>query len=163
MTTDNNKNSQRNIRYTIRLNEQENELIRHDALNVKNYSNKAVARYIRDELLSSVSKADNGPSIIVPSVNEQIAKDLKGAVTNLNQSVKVLNQAAISSSYDDQINLAKKMMRDVIKLSKHCKSLHDFSKGITDNKALIKAIMLETFSFNELKEIALQKSKEAKQ
>lgn len=157
MTTDNNKNSQRNKRYTIRLNEEENNQIVDAALN-KNYSNKAIARYIREELLLSISKADHSPSVFVPSVNQKLANDLRGAVNNLNQSVKVLHQLTITSTQSEQINQAKSMMSTIVKVAHRCKELQDFSKGEGGKNALAK-MALETFNKRELEKLVSIKSK----
>lgn len=163
MTTDNNKNSQRNIRYTIRLNEEENALIRHDALTVKNYSNKAVARYIRDELLSSVSKADNKPSVLIPAANKELVDELRGAVSNLNQLTKVLHQLTKSSTHDNQVQHVTEMMKTVMDVSQRCKRLYDFNSGKGKRNDLAN-LALRTFTLKELKDIASLKSQiEAKQ
>lgn len=158
MTTDNNKNSQRNKRCTVSFTEEEHKTI-FDAAIVKNYSNKAIARFIREELLLSISSAEKPPTVFVPKINEAVQKDLHGAVTNLNQSVKKLNQIAQTSTYGEQLTFAKKMMRDALAVNNHCKALHDFSIGKNDNKALIRAILLKTFTSEELKLFAAQKLK----
>ncbi|MBR8842315.1 hypothetical protein [Pseudoalteromonas sp. JC3] len=162
MTTDNNKNSQRNKRCTVSFTEEEHKTI-FDAAIAKNYSNKAIARYIREELLSSISKADHSPCVIVPSVNQELAKDLRGAVNNLNQSLKVLHQLTITSTQSEQINQAKSMMSTIVKVAHRCKELQDFSKGEGGKNALAK-MALETFNKRELEKlVSIKSNMESKQ
>lgn len=152
MTTDNNKNSQRNKRCTVSFTEEEHNTI-FDAAIAKNYSNKAIARYIREELLSSISSADQSPSIIVPAVNEQLASDLQGAVNNLNQTVKVLHQLTITSTQSAQIQQAEEIMKHVIQTSELCKDLRDFSKGKTKNLSLLANIVIDTFEEQDFRRL----------
>lgn len=163
MTSENTSSSQRKIRYTVYLNEDENTQIRNDAINEKGYGQKAVGRYIREQVLASLSIAENGPSIIVPAVNEQPAKDLRGAVTNLNQSVRTLNTVAISSPVSTQFEQAKRILRDVILVSKRCKNLFDFSSGNIGNKNALKMLATEQLEIADVESILASMKKRAKQ
>jgi len=163
MTKEKSSSDQRTNRYTIYLNDSENNKIRHDATHVKNYSNKAIAKYIREELLTSISTPENTLSVVLPAVNASVAHDLNGAVTNLNQSVKHLNTIALSEPLSAQAQEASKMMKHVTIVSKRCKNLYDFTKANFKNLNAIKMIVLDHLTSDEISHLAsLKLKREAK-
>ena len=162
MTLEKTSTSQRKIRYTVYLNEDENTQLRNDAINVKGYSQKAVGKYIREQILTSLSDADKGPSISIPIVNEQPAKDLRGAVTNLNQSVKALHTIALSSSMSTQLEQANKIHKDVILVNNRCKNLFDFSSGNIENKKALKMLAIEQLEIADVESILTSMKRRAK-
>jgi hypothetical protein len=154
MTTEKRKN-----RYSLYLSDSENALIRSDAIEEKGYSNKAIGRYLRDELLSSLSKADKTPSIIIPAVSSSTSKDLKGAVNNLNQSVRVLNTIALSSSLSAQKAEAEKMMVDVLELADICKQYKDFLDGDISNKKILAHLAIQNLGSKALSNLSEKKGR----
>lgn len=162
MTSENTSSSQRKIRYTVYLNEDENTQLRNDAINEKGFGPKAVGRYIREQVLASLSIAESGPSIIIPPVNEQSAKDLRGAVVNLNQTVRVLNTIAMSSSIGTQLEHANKVYKNTLIISKRCKNLFDFSSGNVENKNALKMLATEQLEIADVESILASMKKRAK-
>jgi hypothetical protein len=163
MTKEKSSSDQRTNRYTIYLNDSENNKIRHDATHAKNYSNKAIAKYIREELLTSLSTPENTLSVVLPAVNASVAKDLSNAVNNLNQSVKHLNTIALSEPLGAQAQQASKMMKDVTVVNNRCKHLYDFTKANFKNRHAIAMLLFEHFSSAEISNLAsLKLKREAK-
>lgn len=157
MTLEKTSSSQRKIRYTVYLNEDENTLLRNDAINVKGYSQKAVGKYIREQILTSLSDADNGPSISIPVINASTARDLRGAVTNLNQSIRTLNTIALSSSISSQKAEAEKMMLQVLEIAALCKDHKNFLEGNNENRKLLAELSVEVFSSKNLTNLSNRK------
>lgn len=157
MTLEKTSTSQRKIRYTVYLNEDENTLLRNDAINVKGYSQKAVGKYIREQVLTPLSNAKKTPSISIPAINSDTAADLRGAVTNLNQSVRTLNTIALSSSISSQKAEAEKMMVQVLEIAALCKDHKNFLEGNIENKRLLARLTVSNFSSENLRSFADQK------
>jgi hypothetical protein len=158
MTTEKTNSSQRKNRYTLYLNDSENTQIRDTALGL-GYSNKAIGRYIREQILSSLSDAEKTPSITIPAINTSTAIDLRGAVTNLNQSVRTLNTIALSSCISSQKEEAEKMMVDVLKLAEICKQYKSFLDGDLENLKLLYILSFNNFNSKTLINLAKKKAK----
>jgi type II secretory pathway component HofQ len=153
---------QRKNRYTIYLNDEEKEQIVNTALDL-DYSNKAIGRFIREHLLSSIADGNIPPSISVPAVSEQAANDLRGAVNNLNQSVKTLNRVALSSPPSAQLDEAKLMMKNVYKVAHVCADYKKFLDGDIENKKLLYTLAFHNFDSSDLENLARAKrEKESK-
>jgi negative regulator of replication initiation len=156
------KTNARKNRYTVYLTDDENDLIRYDATTVKGYGNKAVGRYCRETILSSLSHAKTINPISIPTINASTALDLNGAVTNLNQSVKTLNRIALSEPLSAQSEQANRMMLYVMKIANTCKDFKNFLDGNIGNKKLLATLAGNTFSSEELRYLADHKDKEAR-
>ena len=154
---------QRKNRFTLYLNDEEKDVVVDTAINKFDYSNKAIGRFIREHLLSSISKANIKPSISIPAISEQAANDLRGAVNNLNQSVRTLNKVALSSSPSAQLDEAKLMMKQVFSLAHICKNYKDFLSGNIENKKLLYTLAFHNFNSSQLEQLAIaKKEKESK-
>ncbi|NQZ88495.1 MAG: hypothetical protein HRT54_13060 [Colwellia sp.] len=157
MTTEKTNSSQRKNRYTLYLNDSENSQVRDTAIG-QGYGNKAIGRYIREQLLSSLNDVEKGPSITIPAINTSTAIDLRGAVTNLNQSVRTLNTIALSSSISSQKEEAEKMMVDVLKLAEICKQYKSFLDGDIENLKLLYILTFNNFNSKTLLNLAKKKA-----
>ncbi|MFB1000471.1 MAG: hypothetical protein QMC13_09645, partial [Colwellia sp.] len=117
----------------------------------------------RERLLSSIADGNDTPSISIPAVSEDTNGKLKGAVNNLNQSVRTLNRLALSALPAQQLDQAKIMMNQVFALAHICKSYSSFLSGDIENKKLLFTLAFHNFSSEELEQLAIaKKEKESK-
>lgn len=147
----NSNTSKREIYKKVSFNLHELQVVRNSAISA-GYSPNALARFIREKLLKSLSKAEQMPTLSIPAVSESAANNLRGAVTNLNQCMKVLHQLAISDSNLKIVEEAIRMMQFVQQVANLCKNYADFlAKG--QNKNVIARFVLHTLDTDEISQI----------
>ena len=149
--------AKRDKRLTTNVTEAELQIIRENA-RLSGYGPKATGSFIRDQLLNSLSEAEQATPTIVPSVSEQTSKDLHGAVHNLNQFMREMHRLRISNSSEAVIKQADGFMSKAMEITDTCKKYGDFlAKG--KNLSIVARFVLRVFTAEQIRKILEQREK----
>lgn len=127
-------------RLTTNVTPEQFENIRKNAI-LSGYSPNAIGRFIREKLTRSFDYVEQKVSIEFPEVSADTHRQIQGAVTNLNQLLKVLHEAKLAGTHSSEIiEQVNGNMRLISEVSKACKERADFFGGKNPSASLARFV-----------------------